>query len=292
MKPYGIIYTVRNKVNNKLYIGQTIFTFKTRYKNDLYKNTKNEYLRRAIKKYEINNFVIDENFDVAYSKEELDKLECMYINMYKTTDRKYGYNIMGGGHNGKHSIETRNKIRIAQLGELNHMYGKCGKDNPKYTRVDAKCYGCGIEIQVLKCNIKRNVHHYCSKKCHYKMHGESLKGRRDSKVSVKCECCGIEYKRFPSQIKDREFLYCSRECQYKHYTERANGSDNPNYNNGDKIKGSKNGRAKRVLCITTKEVFETARSAEEKYDIHRGGVGACCRGNQKLSGGFEWKYEN
>ena len=114
MEVYGIIYLIENKINNKMYIGQTTDKngFDGRYQNDLYKHTHNEYLKRSIHKYGIENFKIDKEFDFAYSKKELDKLEDMYIKMYDTTDRRYGYNRRGGGSTGKMSKETKKKMSI------------------------------------------------------------------------------------------------------------------------------------------------------------------------------------
>ena len=91
-KVYGIINKIRNKINNKIYIGQTKHSFKERYKNNLRKNTHNIELKNDIEKYGIDNFEIDEFFDIAYSKEELDKLEQLYIKSYNLLDSRYGYN--------------------------------------------------------------------------------------------------------------------------------------------------------------------------------------------------------
>ena len=64
---------------------------------------------------------------------------------------------------------------------------------------------------------------------------------------------------------------------------------NPNYNN-HKVSGGNNGRAKKVFCITTGEIFDCAIDAGKKYGIKRGLIPACCRGEQKTAGGKEWKY--
>ena len=79
---------------HKIYeiIGQTKHSFKERYKNNLRKNTHNIELKNDIEKYGIDNFEIDEFFDIAYSKEELDKLEQLYIKSYNLLDSRYGYN--------------------------------------------------------------------------------------------------------------------------------------------------------------------------------------------------------
>lgn len=132
---YGVIYLIKNKINNKIYIGQTVNTFDERYKGDLQKYTHNIHLKRSIEEYGIENFYIDKEFDVAYSKEELDKLEDMYIKIYNTTDKKYGYNMMFGGSNGKHTEESKAKISESNKGENNHFYGKSGIMSPVSKRV-------------------------------------------------------------------------------------------------------------------------------------------------------------
>ena len=141
---YGIIYVIRNKVNNKLYIGQTtnkkgfngryhfkgqgiekVYNF-NKYSKDKNKNY-NAHLLRSIEKYGFKAFEVIEEFDVAYSKEELNKLEYMYIEIYETRNFNYGYNIRYGGNNGKLSEETKRKIKenhVDNSGENNGFYGK------------------------------------------------------------------------------------------------------------------------------------------------------------------------
>lgn len=112
---YGVIYMIRNKINNKIYFGQTSEKngIDRRYKNDIIKHTHNTHLKSSLIKHGIDNFEVVKEFDVAYSKEELDKLEVMYIKIYKTTDSNYGYNKKNGGANGKLSDETKLKLSIA-----------------------------------------------------------------------------------------------------------------------------------------------------------------------------------
>ena len=107
---YGIIYMVKNKINNKLYFGQTTCeTFDERYHGGLLK-THNQHLKRSFEKYGIENFEINKMFDVACSQDELDKLEDMYICLYDTLNPKFGYNKRRGGSHGKHTEETKRKI--------------------------------------------------------------------------------------------------------------------------------------------------------------------------------------
>ena len=134
MNVYGYIYCIKNKLNNKLYFGQTTLDFNARYKRGI-ENSHNEHLRKSIAKYGTSSFEIDEEFDIAYSKEELDKLEQMYIILYNTTDRNFGYNILSGGSNGKHSEESKLKISLGNkgkcAGEKHCMYGKHLSDDVK-----------------------------------------------------------------------------------------------------------------------------------------------------------------
>ena len=110
---YGVIYIIKNNINNKIYVGQTTKNFNKRYNYNLYNSTHNEHLKHSIEKYGIENFTIIKEFDVAHSKEELDALEDMYIKIYNTTNSKYGYNKKFGGANGLFNEDI--KLRIDNL---------------------------------------------------------------------------------------------------------------------------------------------------------------------------------
>lgn len=97
---YGIIYMIKNNVNGKIYFGQTTKNkgFDERYcSGRWWQYSGNEHLVNSAKKYGEDNFVVYKQFDVAYSQDELDKLEDMYICLYNTMNPKYGYNKKRGG---------------------------------------------------------------------------------------------------------------------------------------------------------------------------------------------------
>ena len=98
---YGYIYKIENLINGKVYIGQTSRTFKERYGFNWVKNTHNIHLKNAINKYGENNFIVNEEFDVGFSKDELDQKEIFWIDFYNATDSKYGYNVVIGGGSTK-----------------------------------------------------------------------------------------------------------------------------------------------------------------------------------------------
>ena len=117
-RTYGYVYMVRNKINGKIYFGITINDFDTRYRGNIAKHASNEHLKRSIKKYGIENFEIHEQFDIAYTEDDLYDLEDMYMCIYNTIDSRYGYNKRRSGSkrkgHGKPNEETRHKMSESQ----------------------------------------------------------------------------------------------------------------------------------------------------------------------------------
>jgi hypothetical protein len=60
------------------------------------------------------------------------------------------------------------------------------------------------------------------------------------------------------------------------------GSNNPNY--------GKHSNGKKCLCIELNQIFQSTREASQKMGIAHTGIAAACRGTQKTSGGYHWKY--
>ena len=93
----GLIYKFTNKINNKIYIGQTTQTLEQRINKHLQQLDDNTYFHRALKKYGINNFtveIIEQNIPLT----ELDNREIYWIkyyNAYYTSNQ--GYNLTKGG---------------------------------------------------------------------------------------------------------------------------------------------------------------------------------------------------
>lgn len=111
---YGYVYMIRNKVNGKIYFGITVNDFKRRYYGDIVKNTHSEHLKNSFEKYGIENFEINEQFDIAYSEDDLWDLEDMYICLYDTIKNGYNVRRSGSKHKGRGSydmsVETINKM--------------------------------------------------------------------------------------------------------------------------------------------------------------------------------------
>ena len=101
--------------NGKIYIGITCQSASKRWGNGSgYKN--NKYFYRAIKKYGWDN-IMHEILITGLSKEEAEEKEIELISIYKSNDKKFGYNIENGGNSkGKCSEETKVKIGNANRG--------------------------------------------------------------------------------------------------------------------------------------------------------------------------------
>ena len=121
-----IIYKVTNKINNKIYIGQTIRTLEERIKEHTRK--RNSSLYKAFNKYGIENFEI-EIIDKCNTTEELNKKEIYWIKYYDCLVPK-GYNLCeGGGQTNGYQHREESKIKMSNnrgryYGENNPFYGK------------------------------------------------------------------------------------------------------------------------------------------------------------------------
>lgn len=101
-----IVYKITNKVNGKVYIGQTRGTLRNRW-NSHCRNKKLSLITRAIEKYGRENFTIEE-IDRAETREELNTKESRWIKELDSSNKEIGYNIMpGGDSNTTHSEETK-----------------------------------------------------------------------------------------------------------------------------------------------------------------------------------------
>ena len=117
------IYIHTNKINNKVYIGQTSKAPEERWKKNGYgylQKKNGEYIQplfaRAIKKYGWNNFehII---WAEGLTAEKANEIERLLIALYNSNDPEYGYNLRSGGNNSKHSEETKKKMSEIMKGK-------------------------------------------------------------------------------------------------------------------------------------------------------------------------------
>jgi group I intron endonuclease len=102
----GYIYMIHNKVNGKMYIGQTD-NLEDRWRSHTKPTSKCTYLKNALKKYGLKNFEF--KLLIICFNEDMDTYEIEYVRKYNTLVPN-GYNLREGGSNGKHHATTKNKI--------------------------------------------------------------------------------------------------------------------------------------------------------------------------------------
>jgi len=117
------IYKVENKINQKVYIGQSK-TVKRRLNSHKIK-THNKHLQRSIDLYGIEHFTFEVlvTFPKGTDRSILNIAEVFWVKVYNATDPDYGYNIRQAG-NGTHAAESIKKMSSSRLKEKNPMYGK------------------------------------------------------------------------------------------------------------------------------------------------------------------------
>ena len=109
-------YKITNLVNNKIYIGKTS-NIKNRFNGQIAaarRKDPNDYskIHRAMNKYSINNFIIEQLDQYSIESEAL-QAQIEFIKNLNTTDDSIGYNISHGGDGPsgyKHTEEAKEKM--------------------------------------------------------------------------------------------------------------------------------------------------------------------------------------
>jgi group I intron endonuclease len=103
------IYKVTNKLNNKIYIGQTA-------KNNPNYLGSGTIILKAVLKYGFENFtkeIIESCSDCM-----VDEREIYWISFYNSTNKEIGYNISTGGNGGNLGDIVNEKISLKRKGKI------------------------------------------------------------------------------------------------------------------------------------------------------------------------------
>lgn len=262
------VYIHINKINNKAYIGQTV------YGNDLNKRWKNcgkGYLKKnnddnytqpafanAINKYGWDNFehVIWAN---GLTEDEANYIEKILVALFNTMNSDFGYNLRSGGENSTLSDESRRKISESRKGrykgENNPWYGKHPSDETRRKMRENHADFSG-----------KNSPNY----------GKKLSDETRRKISDNhADFSGKNNPNYGKHISDETKDKMSKARKGK-YT----GKNSPTakkvaqYNiNGELIK-----------------IWDSIIDASNTLNINRCCIGDCARGKQRTAGGYVWKY--
>lgn len=255
------IYIITNKVNGKVYIGQTK-KLGQRYSGHLYrinrKEHHNELLQRAFEKYGSDNFeysVLEEVIEDSF----LDEREKYWIDYHGGLNSNKNYNLKDPLLN-EHSDYVKNKMSKNNTGVNNPNYGN------KWTE----------EMKKKESNRKKGKS------------WEELYGEEKSKEMKENASKSQEGRTHSEETKDK-------------IRQHNVGEKNPAYGMGDRQRGEKNPmfgkpalHRKAILQFDKqgnfiKEYAFICEVAKDGFNI--GNVGAAVKGKLKSAGGFIWKYK-
>lgn len=148
----GYIYKITNKINGKIYIGQTRHTIESRFKTHINSNSPYSIVDNAIKKYGEENFFVEEVEKICSTSlqkllDKLNEAEISYIDYFKSKVEYNNYNIHIGGKAtieykeqpvDRYDLDGNNKKSYNSMVEACRDLGLLDED---YSNISACCNG-------------------------------------------------------------------------------------------------------------------------------------------------------
>lgn len=159
MTRYRSIYIIKNKLNNKQYVGQTLFLVEDRWTAHIQgTQIHSSAIQQAIQKYGVENFIFQEIFSCS-DEQELNAKEVYFINFFNTFG-KQGYNKTSGGDSSsmKFSDEVRKKMSNAKLGKpSNNKTRSIVAISSSHSFYFQSIKDASIELNVPRANVNRSI---------------------------------------------------------------------------------------------------------------------------------------
>lgn len=285
------IYKIENKINGKIYIGQSI-AIKTRWRQHRYEAQTGESqapLYLALRKYGIENF----SFEVLEEcpQELLNEKEIFWIAHYKSNDRDFGYNVLAGGQNG--GVFYPNEW-FYELWDAGFTVGEIQK-----------------ELGVSQGTVSSKLEGYKDYNIHNSRSRGAIKAIQDGKIFPNQNVYEVhQYDLLGNYIQS----FSDASSAAKHYSNKVNSSDNITHViNGiqqtaygfqwskekvERMKPVPTRMGKLVECIETGQLFPSTVEAAKWAGLKsKSGVRECCAGIVKSAGKhpetgekLHWRY--
>lgn len=261
MEPVGIVYLITNKINGKMYVGQTTYSLEKRWKEHCFaKLSRKHVIHKAIEKYGKDNFEIKE-LAKAYFNEALDDLETYYIKKYNTIQPN-GYNLESGGNKNK----KLHKSTILKIKNSNSGWNCKQPGSKKITCLEIKT---GVEKSYLNQGMAELDGFYrssiarCCKGLDFSHRGYRWKKAEDESYP------NVEFKRTPTGIRKNIKPVKSLRLENKFY---------------------KNAKIKSVNIFTGEEkVFPSLKEAQN-CGYCKSSILRCVSGERSVYKDMTWSY--
>ena len=298
----NVIYKYEHLDDGKIYIGKTVQELCKRLRQHTYGKCKSP-LDRAIKKYGLEKFDI-EVIAEADTEEELNALEMFFIEFYgcKIPD---GYNLTDGGEGCAGRIvseKTRKKLSKSNMGKSHPVTEETRKllsDTRTNKRV-VVCIETGQTFKSLADAAKWAgvTDSYMCKLCkgekatgggyHWRYEDEEYNFVEKNYVQPKKQIICLETQKIFESAKDAaESLGVSETSIRNACRGKSHTSGGYHWAYIDKTPTPK---SKKVVCMETGQIFESAAEAERWLGVSEGSIGKVCRGVYKTAKGYHWKF--
>lgn len=304
------IYAHINKINGKIYIGQTQQKVNKRWQNGN-GYIDNDYFYKAIQKYGWNGFEHIVLFE-GLSPDMADLIEIELIKKYKSNIREFGYNFSSGGchhtmtekqrqaiieYNKSRVVSEETKERLRQMfqGENGYWYGVTKENHPRY--------GTKMPKEAKDAISKKNKRENWSEKTiknkeeSYKRQSERMKGQPLSKLALERATQYHKNNPMSQETKDKISKTLKENPYWLGKKLSTETKQKMSQSRKGKYKGGNNPMARAVVQINkeTKEIikiYNCAQDVENELGINRTSITSCCRGRYKTAGGYIWRYKD
>ena len=272
-----VVYKIINKVNGKMYIGQTKHTAEHRFKKhiaDALIVERSFAIHNAIRKYGVNNFEI-QVLAKCYTLAELNHREMYYIKLFKTL-YPAGYNLDGGGKNYEMHPSTKVKISISKTGK---KIGPCTEERKHKISIANKGRNKGIPLSEehklkISQSTKGEKNH-----CFGKHLSDETKKKLSNANSGKNS--GNYGKKLSEEAKKHlsEIKMGNKNMLGKKHTEESKNLISRGHDK-NKIK---------ILCINNNIIYDSINAASKTLGVERCKIKDVIRGKRNHVKGFVFK---
>ena len=279
----GFIYKLENKLNGKIYVGQTTRTVEERMKEHL--RCTETYVERAIAKYGIGNFEVSVIEECA-TLEELNEREIYWISFYDCI-RPKGYNICTGGKNGSPghtlSAKARAKISKAKKGRKNPISPETRKKMIASRIANKKPVSAATRAKISAANKGRKLRpEICAQ----------MSARCKNKRAVICIETGEIFESIAAAAKWANVAGCTVSCAVNGRSEGAGGyhwrfADDETPSTELELKPIKSGK-RPVRCVETGTKFPTVHSAAVSIGVDDKTVIVALNHPTRTAGNYHW----